>query len=839
MNSFLESIIINFKSILCFFLLFVSASLFAQPNNWHSRGIGGGGALYAPSISPHDASEIYIQCDMTEVFHTTNFGQNWSEIDYTQIISTGGLHPVEFTSDPNVLYTVNSNFLSGEWFPVKSDDAGQTWATINDPTFGETWFISADPNNTNRILVSSYTQLFMSSDGGDTFTSVYDNGSDFYISGVFWDGINIYVGTQIGLIVSNDNGTSFNLDTTSGIPNNEGFLSFTGAKENGTVRLMGTTALTSDLYPGIRPWDIYSYRNLITIEVGTTNWEIATNGINDNHYLFFISSSLINQDIFYVGGVDISTNFPVIYKSTDAGLNWTEVFLTNNNQNITTGWSGFNGDRNWWYGEIVFGLDVAPNDPNKLIFTDFGFAHVSEDGGSSWNQAYVEAEDQNPAGNDTPKGQSYSGNGLENTTSWQINWLDENNIFASYTDITAIRSGDGGQKWSFNYFGLDYNTVYDVVKHPSTGTLFAAVSSVHDLYQSTYLTDSQIDGGSGAVLYSTDSGENWNMLHDFQMPVIWLSFDPNDSNKLYASVVNSLNGGIYKTSDLNKMASASWSQTAKPPRTQGHPFNIEVLNDGTLLSTWCARRDNGFTNSSGVFISSDEGATWIDVSMNDEMHYWTKDITIDPNDIDQNIWYVSVHSGWGGPANDKGGLYKTTDRGQNWNLVFDSHRVESASVHPSNPDILYASTEAEGLWYSNNATSPNPVFERVESYSFQHPMRIFFNPFNSDEIWITSFGNGMKVGNIAIVNSDTDLDMQRDYLNLYPNPTNGFFKMQGDFTNCSIQIISPDGTLYQDLSDQNSPIEIDLSSLPNGLYFVKVLDGLNSNIYIQQIIKMK
>ena len=44
--------------------------------------------------------------------------------------------------------------------------------------------------------------------------------------------------------------------------------------------------------------------------------------------------------------------------------------------------------------------------------------------------------------------------------------------------------------------------------------------------------------------------------------------------------------------------------------------------------------------------------------------------------------------------------------------------------------------------------------------------------------------------------------------------------------------------MYQDISNQNSPIEIDLSMLPSGLYFVKVVNGQNNNISFEKIIKM-
>ena len=83
-----------------------------------------------------------------------------------------------------------------------------------------------------------------------------------------------------------------------------------------------------------------------------------------------------------------------------------------------------------------------------------------------------------------------------------------------------------------------------------------------------------------------------------------------------------------------------------------------------------------------------------------------------------------------------------------------------------------------------------------------------------------------------------DLVVDSNSLTLYPNPTNGVFTIQGDFNNYSIQILSSNGTLYQDISNQNSPIEIDLSMLPAGLYFVKVVNGQNNNISFEKIIKM-
>ncbi|HRB01621.1 MAG TPA: hypothetical protein PK294_14400 [Ignavibacteria bacterium] len=712
--------------------------------NWTSKGNGGGGALFSPSFSPHDPDELYIACDMTELFHTTNLGQIWTETDFKEMTGNNG-SAVQFTNDPMIRYCIN--FENDLRTPYKTTNGGTSWEPlISDPTFGETYSLFCDPSNSNNILLSSYTNLYFSNNGGTSFSSKFVNGNGCYIAGALFDNTDIYVGTNSGLLVSANSGSTFSISAVGGIPGTQAMVSFTGSKQSGVVRIFCVTLGSGDVYPGVTGADFWNYQNIYSIDIGNPNWTVKSTGINSSHYPFFVSMSHSNNSVAYVaGGSDAGS--PIVYKTTNGGNNWTSVLQTVNNQNVFTGWSGHGGDRGWSYGEYALGFQCSPADPNKVAITDLGFPHITTNGGATWMQSYVNPSDQNPMNSPTPLGKHYRSTGLENTSCWWLSWADSLNIFGSYSDIRGTRSTDGGNFWSFNYTGHTNNTMYQSLKHPSNGNIYGATSTVHDMYQSTYLTDARINSGLGRILFSSNKGQAWQTLHDFSHPVISIALDPNNSNKMYASVIHSALGGIFVSDNIQNGGSSTWTKLSNPPRTEGHPFNIKVLNDGTLLSSYSGRRNPSgvFTASSGIFISTNSGTTWIDRS-HSGMLYWTKDVVVDHHDINQNTWYGCVFSGWGGPPNGLGGLYKTTNRGANWTRINNLDRVGSCTISPVNPNEMYMTTEVNGLWYSSNINSPTPNFSQVSSYKFRQPERIFYNPYNANEVWVTSFGNGIKKG---------------------------------------------------------------------------------------------
>lgn len=765
------------SSLLLGFTLFC-VLLQSQPLSWSSRGVGGGGALFSPSIHPANNDEYYVACDLSGVYHTTDFGQHYNLVHFNEL-QGGHNSKVCFTTTPGLLYCVR--YAHDQVEPVKSTDNGFTWNTLpgNPDQYEEVFSIWADYNQPNRVVIAYYGQIYFSNNGGNNFTLVHtalSNGSGCLIGGAFFDGNNIYLGTNDGVLVSTNGGASWSTANLTGLPANERIFSFAAAKSGNTTRFFCLTGDVGNLYVGQPGSDYWNFmRGVYSCDYGVNNWTARMGGISvGTDFPMFIDMAENDINTVYLAGSN-SSSVPIILKTTNAGNQWANTFITNNNQNINTGWSGQGGDRAWSYGECPFGFDVAANNADRVIFGDYGFVHKTSNGGQTWQQAYVQPSDQHPVNQATPPKQPYHGIGLENTSNWQVIWANATTMFAGFSDIKGVRSTDGGQTWSFNYTGLNANSTYRLAQHPN-GTIFAATSNIHDMYQSTRLADSPLDNADaeGKLLYSTDNGANWQLLHNFGHPVFWIALDPNNPNRAYASVIHYSNGagvgGVYRTDNLLSLGASTWTLLPDPPRTQKHPASLTVLNDGKLLASYSGRRNSSgsFTNSSGVFLYTPATNAWQDLSA-PGMLYWTKDVVVAPDDATQNTWYTCVFSGWGGAPNGLGGLYRTTNRGQNWTKVTGSQfdRVTSITFNPLNNKEVYLTTEQNGLWITHDITLASPVFQQVASYDFRQPERVYFNPYKTGEVWISSFGNGMKTGSIAASGTQEPVLP----LTFSPNPT--------------------------------------------------------------------
>jgi hypothetical protein len=52
---------------------------------WQSVGLSGGGAMYTPTVSPHDPDLVFVNCDMSCAFRSADGGRSWQMIHYSQL----------------------------------------------------------------------------------------------------------------------------------------------------------------------------------------------------------------------------------------------------------------------------------------------------------------------------------------------------------------------------------------------------------------------------------------------------------------------------------------------------------------------------------------------------------------------------------------------------------------------------------------------------------------------------------------------------------------------------------------------------------------------------------
>jgi hypothetical protein len=742
-------------TILVFVILVLAGSTaMAQPAAWSIRGSGGGGALYAPSFSPHREGELYLNCDMSDVFHSTDFGKRWSTLDFRQLASVV-YSPVAYTSDPKVLYALHNGGTPPRR-PVRSTDGGAHWSALpSDPTGGTALGLFVNPQSTQQLLIASPSTAYLSIDGGTSFRNLFGSGptqSGFRVAGAFFVNDSCFIATSTGWFLCVRYNPALwitGINVVGGIPASERIWAFTASREAGVTRFCCITFDSASVKAGNLPQRTYTgFRNVYTLDQGQAQWTKRTAALPAGALPAFVDMCENDtRDIWLCGeGADaFGRRVFSAWRSSDGGATWGSALSTASNGNILTAWGGQNGDAGWGWWGCPNGFDVDPKNPNIAAFCDMGWIHLTTNGGTTWRQAYSDTTVYHPSGSNTPKYQAYASAGLEATCAYWMTWLDSTTMMASFADILAQRSTDAGKTWSFNFTGLlapQTNDVGIVLKHPGTGLLYAANGEL--VGANGQYNDSRA-GVPGRVCMSADRGLTWTVLHDFGHTVQSIALDPAHPVRMYACVldVSGGAGGISICNDITQGAASQWTRLNAPPRTEGRAKEVQVLRDGSLLAVYGAR-DAGnwqFTQSSGVFLSTDGGATWMDRSAAG-MRYRVNTLLVDPADTSDSTWYAFV--GLAGPTGEPG-VHRSSDRGATWQRIY-SQGAWSGTFSPRQADEMYLCTDGGGLVYLRNARGATPVASADSLFPFRNPIRVFFNPYDDRQVWVMSFGNGMYVG---------------------------------------------------------------------------------------------
>ncbi len=185
---------------------------------------------------------------------------------------------------------------------------------------------------------------------------------------------------------------------------------------------------------------------------------------------------------------------------------------------------------------------------------------------------------------------------------------------------------------------------------------------------------------------STLKGLEWRSIGPALMAgrVADIAVDPSDRSNWYIAVGS---GGVWKTENRG----TTWNPVFDSEGSYSIGcITIDPNNSNTI---WIGTGENvggrhvGYGD--GIYKSLDGGNSWTNMGLKESQHIGM--IAVDPRD--SNVVYVAAQ----GPlwsAGGERGLYKTSDGGQNWELILSAGEYTGANeVHldPRNPDIIYAS----------------------------------------------------------------------------------------------------------------------------------------------------
>lgn len=712
----------------------------SRPGGFRVLGPGGGGAMFNPTISPHDPNTVLVSCDMTGSYITHDGGRSWRMFNLrgtTRFFVFDPLNPHTIYAETIGLWRSTDDGVSWrlvypkpsavEGIEMHSDHADETILTRPNPV-GKIAALAIDPTDSRTLYAAAGTKdapaLFVSHDYGDSWHKeatlpeaprhIWIDPDSPRTSRTVIIASTHFVVTKnaVGIHQSELPNSANMTDSTAGFTGPGMSVLYVTTDEGGFVSRDGAATWHAIALPG----------------TGARVRAVATSLHHPETAYISYSHLKLDGDIWHG-----------VAKTVDAGRTWKLMWKESvaPTPNVHDAWMTPTFGTGW--GENPLMLGVADQDSNLCYATDFGRTLATTDGGKNW---YAKYSRQVPGG-------GWTTTGLDVTTNYGVQFdpFNSKHIYIDYTDIGLFQSDDGGASWKSSSNGAPKawrNTTYWLAFDPAVkGLIWGAFSGVHDLPRAKDWRHRNPLTFNGGVGVSTDGGWHWKSSNQ-GMPstsVTDILIDPGSpvgKRTLYAT---GFGRGVYKSVDNGK----TWSlKNNGIDGAQPFAWRLARARDGVLYVVVARRSEDGSIGNDGdgaLYKSSNGAETWTRVALPAGVN-GPNGLAIDPQNPQR--LYLAAWARAVGIHGTGGGIYVSNNGGQTWKNVLDrDQHVYDVTVDPRDPNLLYAAGFESSAWRSSDR---GEHWTRIPGPNFKWMHRVILDPAAPGKIYVTTYGGGVWHG---------------------------------------------------------------------------------------------
>jgi len=692
-----------------------------------TNGMGRGIVSLDFLIDPQNTDMLYLcgfkgKETIPVVFNSTDGGNNWQSIKENLPTPKGSIALCLALSEKRIFIVINDYSLKN-WHRGKvfsSDDDGKTWQELNYGSLHDRFILSifVNPFNKEEIWISEgplYNEripqplLYKSIDNGKIWVPVTINCAfDWSDTRVIEAGPDkkIYIGSGSHFIYTDNGGKSFKRTLH--------------AKGN----IVGVGFRHLAIHPE-NPNEIFLPLRAAGIAYSTDggqNWVLINNGIVETT-INLLAVDPKNPAVLYA----TSAKGEGCFRSDDYGDTWVRL----NKGGIVHPWADEiivepdNTSHVWYIGDVPY-VQKSTNKGNtwELI------ANPRGKGAFNFCSIYAMAQ-----GND-PEVLYALNNGFgifkgtrESDNNWRWNYLNLSEIDYTYTLVVhpnnsnILYSGYSPkpfQDWAMIRRTLDGGQNWDTILHVPGSKGITSIAM--DPKNPDILYAGSI-GSEGQIYKSVDGGNTWVKYNEvFKMCTVWgqaqLMVDPNYPSVVYATTWL---GGTWKTRDAGK----TW-QLLKEAPISGTAL---CLNPENTNEIYLADR-----SSPTVWKSEDAGLSWEKVAdFSPDGALLVMRVFAKGNTVYASTFYPRLLGGK---------MYKSIDSGRTWKDITGTlpRGILDIAVDPTNPDIVYVTTNLAGVYKSIDA---GKTWRKLTGFPYVGVYDIEIDPANPNILYTAARGGSL------------------------------------------------------------------------------------------------